>query len=71
VLLEYPVFVDGEHYKIFGFPLIGAVFDSKGTDFVSAMTGIFLFIDAVVWYFSIHIFLCVLQRWSKGTINET
>ena len=63
LMIEYPVSVDGEWYSVIGFPLMAAVFDSKGTDFVSAFTGMFLFIDAVLLYFSIHIVLCILRRW--------
>jgi len=69
LLLEYPVYADGEHYKILGFPLLSAVFDSKGRDFVSAITGMFLVVDAVIIYFSIHIIICLLRRWTNDKIK--
>jgi hypothetical protein len=59
----YHIVVDSESFHIIGFPLMAAVFDSRGTDFVSAFTGIFLFIDALILYFSIHVFICIAQRW--------
>lgn len=64
LILEYPVYVDGERYLVFGFPLMAAAFDSSGRDFVSALTGIFLLIDAIILYFSIHILLCIFKRWA-------
>lgn len=65
LLLEYPVYVDGERYRIFGFPLMAAAFDSSGRDFISALTSIFLLIDAIILYFFIYILLCVSQQWTK------
>jgi len=65
LFVGYPIIVDNEPYHVLGFPLMAAVFDSTGRDFISALTGIFLFIDAVILYFSIHILLCIAQRWTK------
>ena len=69
LLPGYPVVVDGEHYQIIGFPLMAAAFDSNNTDFVSPFTGLFFLIDVVIVYFSIHIILCLLQRWA-GRKND-
>ena len=66
LLLEYPVIVDGVHYHVFGLPLMAAVFDSNGRDFIGPLTGIFLLIDAIILYFSIHIFICILRRWADS-----
>ena len=65
LLPGYHVIVDNEPYHIIGLPLVAAVFDSIGTDFVSAFTSIFLIIDAVILYFSIHILLCIVQQFVK------
>jgi len=65
LFVEYPISVDNESYHVLGFPLMAAVFDSTGKDFISALTGIFLFIDAVILYFSIHILLCITQQFVK------
>ncbi len=65
LLLGYPIVVDGEHYHMIGLPLMVAAFDSKGTDFVSPFTSIFLLIDVALIYFSIHIIICIFQRWTN------
>ena len=69
LLLEYPVIVDGELYHVLGFPLVSAAFDSTGRDFISPITGIFLLIDVAIIYFSIHIIICILQRWASERIK--
>jgi len=66
LMFGYPVSVDNESYQVIGFPLMGAVFDSTGRDFISALTGIFLLIDAVIFYFFIHVLLCIAQRWTNN-----
>ena len=70
VFINYPVFTDKEWFQIYGFPLMTAVFDSNGTDFVSAFTGIFFILNAILWYFSIHIFLCLFIRFLGENISD-
>ncbi len=59
-LIEYPMF--GTSNTVVGFPLIIAAFDEAGRDYVGVITVPFAIVNALIWYFTIHIILCI---WSK------
>ena len=51
-----------ETYKVVGFPLIVAVFDEAGRDYVGPFTGPFFIGNAVIWYFFPQV---LLYAWTK------
>ncbi|MEW5722482.1 MAG: hypothetical protein AB1896_05215 [Thermodesulfobacteriota bacterium] len=51
VFVSYPLAFGAESYRVIGFPLMAAAFDEAGRDYVGPFTGVFMFINAVLWYF--------------------
>ncbi len=52
----------GTSNTVAGFPLIIAAFDEAGRDYVGVITVPFAIVNALIWYFTIHIILCI---WSQ------
>lgn len=50
-IITYPMPGVEEANKVVGFPLIVAVFDETGRDYVSPLSGIFFLGNAIIWYF--------------------
>lgn len=50
-IITYPMPGVEEANKVVGFPLIVAVFDETGRDYVGPLSGIFFLGNAIIWYF--------------------
>lgn len=61
ILICYPIPTHAGVYRILGFPLVVAVFDPPGRDYVGPLTAPFLIANALIWYYSPHL---VLFLWS-------
>jgi len=60
MIIKYPMF--GTTNTIIGFPLIVAVFDKYGTDYVGITTIPFAIINSIICFFVVEI---ILYIWSK------
>src|SRR5438046_3135780 len=47
----YPMTGGGERYRVMGFPLMVAAFDSAGRDYVGPLTTPSLIANAAIWFF--------------------
>ena len=68
-LISYPMF--GTSNTIYGFPLMVAVFDKNGTDFVGPTTAPFAIINIIICYFMLQIVLYVWSRFLTKASNKS
>ena len=61
VFVYYPMLGETESYRVMGFPLMAAVFDEAGRDYVGPFTVPFLLGNAIIWYFIPHFILIALN----------
>ena len=57
-----PAIVTEQAYKIVGFPIIVAVFDESGRDYVGPLSFVFFLGNAMIWYFLPQLILLI---WAK------
>ncbi len=68
VFMVYGVKSDsGDLYKILGVPFVAGAFDSKGADFVSSLTPVFMLLNMTFWFLTPQLYMWV---WSFRVRKE-
>jgi len=68
-MIEYPMF--GTSNTVVGFPLIVAVFDELGRDYVGVTTTPFAIINAIISFFLIQIILYIWSKFLTKSSNKS